>query len=37
MRADLGDELDIGEAHAVEPDDRPLPAGLLDVDEADIG
>ena len=35
--ADLGDQLDVGEADAVEPDERPLPAGLLDVGEADIG
>ena len=29
--ADLGDQLDIGETDAIQPDQRPLPARLLDV------
>ena len=35
--ADLGDQLDIGEADAIQPDQRPLLAGLLDVGQADVG
>ena len=35
--ADLGDQLDIGEADAIQPDQRPLSAGMLDVGKTDIG